>query len=284
MTTPTPTISEIRQYLTGFSQEGGENWQEENQRYLDAHAHRFHESLRFIPSGNQGERLLELGAAPYFTTLLLKKYFPYSLSLSNAVIPGEPSESSIKLTKPAIGEEHVFKYQTFNVELDRYPYPDHSFDTVLCWEIIEHLALDPTHMLMEIHRVLKPGGKLLITTPNVLVLRNILALLKNRQNIYHPYSGYGVYGRHNREWALDELTQILTGCGYSIRAAEIVDTYAHRGYSKMLKWFFPSLRDMLVVLAQAENNAPPYYPENLYTSLPKNYLSENPIPSHLQDS
>ena len=41
---------------------------------------------------------------------------------------------------------------------------------------------------------------------------------------------------------------------------------------------------MLVVLAQAENNAPPYYPENLYTSLPKNYLSENPIPSHLQDS
>ena len=283
MTTRTPTIVEIREYLSGFLQEGGENWQEENERYLDAHAHRFHESLRFMPPATPGERLLELGAAPYFTTLLLKKYYPYSISISNAVIPGEPLESSIKLNKPAIGAEHVFEYQTFNVELDRYPYPDHSFDTVLCWEILEHLPLDPTHMLLEIHRALKPGGKLLITTPNVLVLRNILALLKNRQNIYHPYSGYGVYGRHNREWTLDELTQILNGCGYSIRVAEIVDTYAHRGYSKILKRLFPSLRDMLVVLAQAETEAQPYYPENLYTSLPKKYLSENPLPSRLQD-
>ncbi len=41
---------------------------------------------------------------------------------------------------------------------------------------------------------------------------------------------------------------------------------------------------MLVVLAQAENNAQPYYPDNLYTSLPKKYLGENPMPSHLQDS
>ena len=76
MTTRTPTIVEIREYLSGFLQEGGENWQEENERYLDAHAHRFHESLRFMPPATPGARLLELGAAPYFTTLLLKKYYP----------------------------------------------------------------------------------------------------------------------------------------------------------------------------------------------------------------
>ncbi len=47
----------------------------------------------------------------------------------------------------------------------RLGFADHSFDRVLCSEVIEHV-LQPQFMLAEMARVLKPGGIALITTPN----------------------------------------------------------------------------------------------------------------------
>jgi SAM-dependent methyltransferase len=44
------------------------------------------------------------------------------------------------------------------------PFPDASFDAVLCTEVLEHIA-DPAETIREIHRVLKPGGRLVLTIP-----------------------------------------------------------------------------------------------------------------------
>lgn len=44
-------------------------------------------------------------------------------------------------------------------------FPDAIFDKVLCSEVIEHIP-DALQALREIHRVLKPGGNLVISTPN----------------------------------------------------------------------------------------------------------------------
>lgn len=122
-------------------------------------------------------------------------------------------------------------------------------------------------MLVEIHRVLKMGGWVVVTTPNVLVLRHLDALLRKRQNIYSPYSGYGAYGRHNREWTLDEVVQLLRGCGYTIESAQIVDTYPHPFLSATLKRIFPHWRDMIGVVARTGRERTVYYPENLYVSM-----------------
>jgi 2-polyprenyl-3-methyl-5-hydroxy-6-metoxy-1,4-benzoquinol methylase len=43
---------------------------------------------------------------------------------------------------------------------------DNSFDTVVSFQVIEHIK-DDKLFLEEIHRVLKPGGKAIITTPNI---------------------------------------------------------------------------------------------------------------------
>jgi 2-polyprenyl-3-methyl-5-hydroxy-6-metoxy-1,4-benzoquinol methylase len=45
------------------------------------------------------------------------------------------------------------------------PAPDASFDTVTCFEVLEHVA-DEQRTLYEIARVLKPGGTFLLTVPN----------------------------------------------------------------------------------------------------------------------
>jgi 2-polyprenyl-3-methyl-5-hydroxy-6-metoxy-1,4-benzoquinol methylase len=50
---------------------------------------------------------------------------------------------------------------------DRLPYEDNSFDYVILMEVIEHVY-NPQHVVSEIKRILRPGGKLILSTPNIL--------------------------------------------------------------------------------------------------------------------
>jgi 2-polyprenyl-3-methyl-5-hydroxy-6-metoxy-1,4-benzoquinol methylase len=45
------------------------------------------------------------------------------------------------------GEEFACDIDHFNAEKDPFPYPAEHFTTVLCCELIEHLAEDPMHMM-----------------------------------------------------------------------------------------------------------------------------------------
>jgi len=56
------------------------------------------------------------------------------------------------------------------------PYPDASFDLVTCSEVLEHVE-NYRAVLREIHRVLKPGGLMVVTTPNVLNMKSRLRYL-----------------------------------------------------------------------------------------------------------
>ncbi len=59
---------------------------------------------------------------------------------------------------------------------DRLPFDDGAFDIVLSAEGIEHMV-DRHQTLSEFRRVLKTGGKMLMTTPNVLSLRGRLSYM-----------------------------------------------------------------------------------------------------------
>jgi 2-polyprenyl-3-methyl-5-hydroxy-6-metoxy-1,4-benzoquinol methylase len=54
---------------------------------------------------------------------------------------------------------------------DRLPFPNESFDCVVSAEGIEHLE-NPAVFLRELHRVLRPEGLLLLTTPNTVSVRS----------------------------------------------------------------------------------------------------------------
>ena len=175
-----------------------------------------HDFKRFIYTWSMVENLsgkcLELGANPYFTTMLLKKFTNLDLSLANYFGPVENGTYTQTVEYIDIDseskKEESFSYQHFNIESDLFPYPDSEFDVIIFAEIIEHLQNDPCKVLNEIKRVLKPGGTIIITTPNVARLENIARLIFGA-NIYDPYSGYGPYGRHNREYNQHELVELL---------------------------------------------------------------------------
>jgi SAM-dependent methyltransferase len=55
------------------------------------------------------------------------------------------------------------------------PFPNESFDTVISWEVIEHIPKNTElSMFKEIYRVLRPGGHLYLSTPHKSFFANIL--------------------------------------------------------------------------------------------------------------
>lgn len=147
-------------------------------------------------------------------TILLKKFRNFDYHGSNFFSTQDDTVTQ-NVVNEKYGDKYVLTSTLFNIE-NKFPYDDEFFDYVLFCEVIEHLIKDPIQVIQQIHRVLKPNGTLILTTPNVARASNIEKLQKG-ENIYDPYSGYGVYGRHNREYTVNELSEILSNSGFKIQ-------------------------------------------------------------------
>ena len=186
----------------------------ELQGYATGDCERFLHTLDLVPDG-EGD-LLEIGGNPYFTTLLLRRFRPeYRLNITN-YFGGPAGEASQRVHFDGFdggGDECVFTYHSLNIEAWPFPFADGQMDVIVFAEVLEHMTNDPMHAMREISRVLKPGGLLVLTTPNAARIESVVALLEGR-NLYDQYSAYGPYGRHNREYTRDELHRLLTYCGF----------------------------------------------------------------------
>ena len=85
-------------------------------------------------------------------------------------------------------------------DITAIPEPDHSFDAILCSEVLEHVP-NPNLALDEFARLLKPGGKLVITAPFASVVHFAP---------YHFSTGFSRYWYEyqlaHRNFRIDELT------------------------------------------------------------------------------
>ncbi|MGQ0629265.1 MAG: class I SAM-dependent methyltransferase, partial [Phycisphaerales bacterium] len=108
------------------------------------------------------------------------------------------------------------------------PFADGSFDRVACVEGIEHVV-DRHRTLRELRRVLRPGGRLIITTPNLMSLRARLAFALAGQRAFKSYvdEHTSVWGRspdgsrtyHGHAFLLTyfQIRYSLHHCGFRIR-------------------------------------------------------------------
>jgi SAM-dependent methyltransferase len=186
----------------------------ESEAYLADALDRFRITMALLPQLPRQAKVLELGANPYFLTRILRQR---GLAVTCANWFGESwaAKGASHQVVTESGVPTTYEFDHFNLECDPFPYPDGEFDLVLFCEILEHLPTDPIHPLVEMHRVLRPGGSLLLTTPNSVRLDNLRRMMR-AENVYETLSGYGVYGRHNREYTTAELELLLTGCGYQV--------------------------------------------------------------------
>ena len=90
---------------------------------------------------------------------------------------------------PAAGFARFANTELLEAEVPPLPFANGSFDCGISFQVIEHIERD-IELVREAHRVLRPGGRFIVTTPNIR-----MSLTRN------PW--------HVREYTADELKNLL---------------------------------------------------------------------------
>ncbi len=140
---------------------------------------------------------------------------------------GGPSIHNVPLARLKHWQIETVEILAIDYERDPLPYETGSCDGVLLCEVIEHFVIDPMFCLHEINRILRPGGFLVITTPNAASWFAIYQALAQRHPSRWPvYSGSPEKARHHihaREYLVSDLSALVAAAGFEVTAAETCD-------------------------------------------------------------
>lgn len=134
---------------------------------------------------------------------------------SQKVAGVEFSKESIQRCKAVINEKgledsvHVLRGDALSL-----PFHDCSHDFILCTEVLEHLA-NPLKGAQEIHRVLKIGGKALISMPNLL---SAFWLFNRITAEYHGFSMGKTEIDPHMKYPFFSIETILKDAGFEVKA------------------------------------------------------------------
>ena len=237
--------------------------------YLGTHWTRFMSTLRQL-EGLEITSALDVGVFPplVFQALLANQF--KGIEMHGLWEGPDPYRQSIRARRDTHPSFDI-TLKVANGERDPWPYADNSFDLVTGMEILEHLALDPYFFYCEAARVLKPGGHILITTPNINSHRGVWKALNN----IAPYSfgifvpSGGVYGRHNREYAPQELAMIGEAAGFETVRLQTLDVYDRHIEPEMAQILLArgddlNMRGENIQYLARKAGAPTGVPANLY--------------------
>lgn len=245
--------------------------------YFIQQCNRYVRTLEMLATeGVTSGRILEIGVVPGHFHMAMKNFGlePYGIDLEPKRLPATIDRNRITSN---------------NVEHETCDFNANFFDAILMPELIEHLRQDPLHCLQECHRMLKPGGKLIITTPNRSRLKSrIKLLIWGDPDIESPYKAfkrvhdYGHAG-HIRLYTEGEILEMLLNTNLTpvkaiyfdfkneffgqksptglydtlstgAKVKKVIWSLLHpKRFAKMLRafvqWKFPSLDDRLCVIA-----------------------------------
>lgn len=148
----------------------------------------------------QDKAILDIGCSTgYFGAQLMKK---------GAKVTGiDISTKAIKEAKKVLTEAKVV-----DLNEGKLPFKNKVFDSIIASELLEHL-FQPINILKEAHRILKDGGELIISTPNLLYWGNRLKFMKGE----FVYQKSGVFDEgHIHFYTHQTLKKDLTEAGFKI--------------------------------------------------------------------
>ena len=206
----------LAEYILDFSSQTPDQ-----KNYATTHLGRLVRTLEITPHGTKQDKILEMGA-----------YMQITPALSGVLGYGEVrgcylgplGKTDQKEVTSVSGKKFECAIDLFNAEKDRYPYADGSVATVLCCELFEHLSEDPMYLLSEVNRVLRTGGHLVLSTPNIASIRSVAAVIQGShpglyQQFIRPKDG-GVDPRHAREYTPSEMKLALEAAGFQVELLE----------------------------------------------------------------
>ena len=177
--------------------------------------HRLAEDLHWVRRHvSPDARILEFGSIPPFLTLALQDL---GYDIQGLDIAPERFAETIA--------RHELRVHKIDFETDAVPFEDESFDVVLFNEVFEHLRIDLISTMTEVRRVIRPGGTLLLSTPNLRSVRGFWSLVLMHRGchvgpgLYDEYEKLQRYGHmgHVREYTAREVSKFLAKIGFVTR-------------------------------------------------------------------
>lgn len=122
----------------------------------------------------------------------------------------------LEMSKILLAEHGVKNYRTLCVPVEQTGLPEASFEKALAIDIIEHLP-NPSALLQEAHRILKPNGELLVSVPamhdHYVHLFRWIGKMLGRKTVELP-SGH--LDAHNSAHSVSGWENIVKDAGFSI--------------------------------------------------------------------
>ncbi|MEO7425881.1 MAG: class I SAM-dependent methyltransferase [Fibrobacteria bacterium] len=197
------------------------------------------------------KKILDVGCGDGFLSADFKKFGMYTIGVDAA--PG-----AVAAAKTRCDEAYVA-----DLGHARLPLPDACVDLIWAGEIIEHI-FDTETFVEDLLRVLQPGGRLIMSTPNLASWINRISLLLGQQPFFTELgvrpSNWGSFLRkvgepagHIRNFTPSSLRHLLVSCGWtyeSLHGAGLIQGKAFRGFDKIVSHACPSLATDLIIICR----------------------------------
>ena len=147
-------------------------------------------------------RLIDIGCGNGAVTNVLK-------SVGFDVVGIDPSQEGVEQARTAYCDLNVELGSAYDNLLDRFG----AFDVVVSLEVIEHLY-SPHVLASNIHRILRPGGFAVVSTPYHGYLKNLALSVAGQWDFHHhPLVEHG----HIKFWSKQTLEQLMAGSGMDLK-------------------------------------------------------------------
>lgn len=235
---PPPLISLVDQVARNI-QPDEDSHLEWYREYVKHHRSRIAFDLQLTERfAKTGDQIGEFGPIPLLLTRSLQEK-----GFTVTGIDKSPDRFSQSIAEFGINLAHC------DIETEVLPFADDHFDIIIFNELFEHLRINPIFTMHEVLRVLKPGGLLLLSSPNLRSYFGLKNLLLHNEawscspGIYDEYEKLDILGHmgHVREYTTKELSTFLTRTGFAVERI----IYRGRMGSRRVETLasvFPSLR------------------------------------------
>lgn len=230
---------------------------EQEKSYFNQHFFRYQKTLGFIPEKYiTGKKVVDLGALPGHLSRAIK-----FLGANEVIgLDYDPQRFEFKYRI----EKQGVKMVKSDIEKQPLPFGDKTVDLVIFTEVIEHFQGSPQFVFLEIKRILKPGGMLVITTPNRDNLPDRIFRFFRKKTV-QSNDGLLVQQLHHHEYCMEELVLLLQKFGFNINKKSyiagteisLLEGTFPRKNSRILgipyaiiSFFIPPLRSYLIIISK----------------------------------